>query len=154
MQYDYTSKRVYATLIDYTLLYALTIFYIVMAGTHTEDGTYSVTGLPALVPVLFWFVYIVIAEQYLGGTLGHQIFKLKVVSRDDRKITFGQTFVRRICDTVEISWCFGFIAWLLVKNTDHNQRLGDLVAKTMVIRQDDPSFEPKFDFEHSLIDNP
>lgn len=136
-------------MIDYTLLYALTVFYIVMAGTHTEEGTYTVSGLPTLVPVLFWFVYIIIAEQYMGGTLGHQLLKLKIISRDGGRVSFGQTFMRRICDTLEIAWCFGFIAWLLVKNSSHNQRLGDMLAKTMVTGQDDPSFEPKFDFERN-----
>jgi len=146
MQYSYTSKRVYATLIDYTLIFVLTVFYIIMAGTREEGGTYTVSGLPALIPVLFWFVYIVITEQYWGGTLGHQLFKLKIISRDGRNVTLGQTFVRRICDTVEISLCFGFIVWLLVKNTEHHQRLGDLLAKTVVVGENDPSLQPQFDF--------
>ena len=147
MQYNYTLRRIYATLVDYTLIFALDIFYIVMAGTHTDDGTYTVSGLPALIPVLFWFVYIVVAEHYLGGTLGHQLFKLKIVSRNGGNVTFGQTLKRRIFDAVEISWCFGLISWLIVKNSDQQQRLGDLIARTMVIGQDDPSMEPKFDFE-------
>ncbi|MHA4810127.1 RDD family protein [Flavitalea flava] len=147
MRYAYTSKRVGATLIDYTLFFALVIFYIVMVGTRDEEGVYRVTGIPALILFLFWFLYFVITEQYMDGTLGHQIFKLRVISRDGQPVTLGQTIIRRVCDALEISWCFGSIAFLLVKSTDQNQRLGDLLAKTRVIGKKDTAEEIKFEFE-------
>jgi hypothetical protein len=61
---------------------------------------------------------------------------------------FGQTFVRRICDALEIVWCFGLIAFLLVKNTQQNQRHGDLLAKTLVIGEKDVYPEKLFEFEN------
>jgi RDD family len=63
MNYPYTSKRVGATLIDYTLTFALTILYIVNFGEEDGPHHYTVSGLPALVPVAFWFVYFVITTQ-------------------------------------------------------------------------------------------
>ncbi|HMH24417.1 MAG TPA: RDD family protein, partial [Puia sp.] len=86
-------------------------------------------------------------------TMGHLIFKLKVVSLAGRKATFSQVFVRRICDVLEISWCFGLVAYLIARNTPNHQRLGDLVAKTMVV---DYAFMPDdvtFDFEEPLHEN-
>ncbi|HMH21205.1 MAG TPA: RDD family protein, partial [Puia sp.] len=62
------SRRVSATLIDYTLVFALTIFFIIMAGTKDEEGTYTISGWPVFIPMLFWFLYFVIAEYYLEGT--------------------------------------------------------------------------------------
>jgi uncharacterized RDD family membrane protein YckC len=147
MTSPYTSRRVGATLIDYTLIFALTFYYIFEFGTINENGGHEVSGLPALVPVAFWFVYFIITESYMDGTLGHHIFKLKVVPESGKKLTFGQVFLRRICDALEIAWCFGLIAYLLVRNSDHNQRLGDLVAKTRVIGKEDPFTEVVFDFE-------
>ncbi len=147
MEYPYTSKRIGATLIDYTLVYSLSFYYIFAAGTRNDRGAYEVDGLPAFVPVAFWFVYFIITERFMGGTLGHHIFKLKVVSMDGKDLTFGQVFLRRICDTLEISWCFGFIAFLLVRSSTYNQRLGDQVAKTRVVGKEDINPEVKFDFE-------
>lgn len=147
MEYPYTSKRIGATLIDYTLVYSLSFYYIFAAGTRNDSGGYEVNGLPALVPVAFWFVYFIITERFMDGTLGHHIFKLKIVSMDGKRLTFRQVFLRRICDALEISWCFGFIAFLLVRSSVYNQRLGDQVAKTRVISKDDPYPEVKFDFE-------
>jgi uncharacterized RDD family membrane protein YckC len=82
MNYPYTSKRIGATLIDYTLTFALTFLYIMTFGEENSPHNYTISGLPALVPVAFWFVYIVITERYMGGTLGHQLCKLKVVSHE------------------------------------------------------------------------
>jgi uncharacterized RDD family membrane protein YckC len=137
MNYPYTAKRVGATLADYTLTFGLTFVYIIYFGKNDGEAHYTIEGLPTLVPVLFWFVYFVFAEWYLGGTLGHQFLKLKVVSMDNKDLTFGQVAARRLCDALEITWCFGFIAFLLIRSTQHHQRLGDLVAKTRVIGRDD-----------------
>jgi uncharacterized RDD family membrane protein YckC len=149
MNYPYTSKRVGATLIDYTLTFALTFLYIMNFGEENSPHNYTISGLPALVPVAFWFLYFIITERYMGGTLGHQLCKLKVVSRDNHNLSLGQVTVRRLCDALEIAWCFGLIAWLLVRSTDNHQRLGDLVAKTMVIGRDDTQIAAEFDFEKS-----
>jgi uncharacterized RDD family membrane protein YckC len=149
MNYPYTSKRVGATLIDYTLTWALTILYIVNFGEEDSPQHYTINGLPALAPVAFWFIYFVITERYMGGTLGHQLLKLKVISRDNNSLSLGQVTIRRLCDALEIAWCFGLIAFLLVKSTDHHQRLGDLVAKTLVVGREDTQSAVDFDFEKS-----
>jgi uncharacterized RDD family membrane protein YckC len=146
----YVSKRVYATIIDYSIVWAFSIFYIVEAGHPNDNGGYTIDGWPALIPVLFWFLYIVIAEHYMGGTASHLIFKIKVVSLTNEKITLWRTFKRRIADVLEIAWCFGLIAYLLASNTTNNQRLGDVIAKTCVIGKDDLNQEVVFDFEKKL----
>ena len=143
----YIGRRAAATLVDYTLVWAFSIFYIFEFGTRNETGGYTVSGWPAMVPVLFWFVFIVIAEQYVGGTIGHQLCRIKVESLIKEKITLWRTFQRRIVDCLEIAWCFGLIAFLLARNTKNNQRLGDILAKTCVIGKDDVYEELKFDFE-------
>ena len=143
----YIGKRVYATLIDYAIVWAFYFFYIVEVGSPNQTGGYTVTGWPALVPMLFWFLFIVVCEHYMGGTAGHLIFKIKVVSITKERISFWRTFVRRITDILEIAWCFGLVAYLLARNTLNNQRLGDILAKTCVIGKDDPNQEVEFDFE-------
>ena len=87
----YIDKRIVATLIDYVIIFGMTIFYIFQVGTPNSEGDYAVSGLPALIPGIFWFIYIVLAEQYLGGTFGHLLLKLKGVSINGRKITLTQT---------------------------------------------------------------
>ena len=86
----------------------------------------------------------------MGGTMGHLICKIKVVSQTKERVTLWRTFKRRVMDALEIAWCFGLIAYLLAKNTQYNQRLGDILAKTCVIGKDDLFQEVQFDFEKNV----
>lgn len=142
---QFIGKRIAATLIDYTLVFTLSFAYIIYFGKEEEDGTRSVSGLPALVPIAFWFFYFVIAEAFLDGTLGHQLMKLEVVTISGRSPSFSQTLVRRIFDAVDITWCFGLLAFILVYKTDNNQRIGDILANTLVIGKNSHLPTPDFD---------
>jgi uncharacterized RDD family membrane protein YckC len=144
---SYIGKRVVATLLDYTAVWAFTFFYIWEAGEPNGQGGRTVSGWPVMIPILFWFLYIVVTERYFGGTLGHLLCKIKVISMTEEKITLWRTFKRRIADGLEIAWCFGLIAYLLAANTKNNQRLGDLLAKTSVVGKNDLEHQIKFDFE-------
>jgi uncharacterized RDD family membrane protein YckC len=149
MKYPYVGRRVWATVIDYMIIILLSASSIYLVGDRQDNGAYVVTGWLAMAPQALWFVYFVIAERYLGGTFGHQLFKLKVVTMDGSGLFFGQVLVRRLCDALEIFCCCGLIAYLLVKSTANNQRLGDLLAKTRVVGVKDsyPYTNVHFDFE-------
>lgn len=136
-------RRIAATIIDYSVIFLLTFFYISVFGSSDIDGGNSVSGIATLPPVIFWFLYLVLPEYYAGGTLGHQLLDLKVVPLHRKKLSLTQVFKRRISDGLEITWCFGLIAYLLVKNTPLNQRLGDLWAKTIVMDKDQQNNSPQ-----------
>jgi uncharacterized RDD family membrane protein YckC len=143
----YIGKRVAATLIDYFIVFGLTIAYIYHFGTPNDEGGYTVTGWLALVPMILWFLYFIITEAFLRGTLGHHMFNLKVVSIGNGNPSFGQICLRRISDALEIAWCFGLVAFILAKNTQHNQRLGDIWAKTLVTGKNENFSDNQFEFE-------
>ncbi len=98
---------------------------------------YELTGFPALLPFLFWIFLILGAENFLGATLGNLIVGLKPISINgtDDKITIGQSFKRHLLDIVDMS-LFGLIGFIAIKYTDKNQRLGDLWAKTIVVKKE------------------
>ena len=141
------SRRVGATIIDYTIVWIFVAFYTDIFGVPNDLGGKTVSGFSAMVPVLFWFIYIVLAERYLKGTLGHLIFKIKIESTTKESISLIRTFVRRIADILDITCTFGLLAFLLAKNTNQNQRLGDILAKTIVVRVNDSLHSPVFDFD-------
>ena len=138
----FIGKRIAATLIDYTLVFTLCFAYILYFGRENERGGKTISGLPALLPMAFWFFYFVITEAFLDGTVGHQLMKLEVVTISGRKPSFSQTLVRRIFDAIDITWCFGLLAFILVYNTDNSQRIGDILAKTIVIGKNSPLPNP------------
>lgn len=136
-------KRAFAVFIDYFIIYGFISFYIYLYGEPDPEGGYSVNGLPAFVPVLFWGVMTVGLEQIYGATLGNGFVGLKPVSiknntgqktleNYDPKLTFGQSFIRHLLDPIDMC-AFGLVGFLVIKNTDFNQRVGDLCAETIVV---------------------
>lgn len=139
-------KRIFAGLIDYTLLIGVTIVLFIYFGKKIENG-YQLNGFPALVNALIWFGYLIGFEVKFGGTLGNLMFDLQVLSIKDSKttsLTLWQSFKRHMFDILDL-WFFGFLGIILIKNTQYNQRLGDLLAKTIVIdTKDSEQFYKRF----------
>jgi uncharacterized RDD family membrane protein YckC len=146
-----TSKRTGATIIDYVIIFAFSFGFVMYFGEPNSEGGKTVSGIPALVPMIFWFAWLVVPETIWGTTLGHHLNGLKVVTFEGTKPNFGQALKRRICDALEIIWCFGFIAFVLVKNTQFNQRLGDIWSKTLVVDSKVNLERNQFDFEKSEV---
>jgi len=128
-----TGKRFVSTFIDYIIIGAFTFGFVYVFGKDNPEGGKIVTGTLALIPFVFWIMWLIVPETLWGTTLGHRINNLWIVSMDGSKPNIGQTIKRRFCDIIEIVWCFGIIAFILIRNTQYNQRLGDIWAKTLVI---------------------
>ncbi|SFA58951.1 Uncharacterized membrane protein YckC, RDD family [Pedobacter suwonensis] len=130
-------KRIYASILDYGLFGACFMVYLIFFGEYVEERAYTISGGGILPILLFWLLYFVIAEGVYGATLGHQSFNLKVVTLHGEKIGITQALKRRFFDPIDF-FCFGLVAFLLVRNSEKNQRVGDAYAKTLVIDTTDP----------------
>lgn len=130
--------RILAGLIDYALIYAFFLTYLFSFGTPDEEANYSIEGLPALVPVIFWFLMTIGVEIWLGATVGNTIAGLRAIPQNgrNRKLTFGESFKRHFCDVIDMSF-FGLVGIITIKNTAKRQRLGDLWGRTIVVRAKD-----------------
>ena len=127
-------NRILAGLIDYTIIYGFLFFMIFTFGELNNEGTYELNGAPVLIPMIFWLIMTVGLESGLGGTLGNSIVGLKAIpiSGENRKLTFGQSFKRHLLDPIDMFF-FGLVGIITINNTDRNQRVGDLWAKTIVV---------------------
>lgn len=128
------TKRFLAGLIDYTIIYAFFYAFISAFGEPNEEGGYSVTGFLALVPILFWFLFLVVLETFFGATLGNSIVGLqpKSLTKNNGELSLGQSIKRHVLDPIDM-FPFGLLGIMAIKNTDRNQRLGDIWAKTIVV---------------------
>ena len=125
-------QRVKAAVLDHLLLLALFFLVLFLIGKET-DGRYVVNGPLSLFPIVLWFVYFVIMEQLIQGSVGKLLFEIKIVSIDGRKLTFWQVILRRLADIVEIWWCCGQLAYVVASRSPLSQRLGDKWAKAVVV---------------------
>jgi uncharacterized RDD family membrane protein YckC len=129
----YLSKRITAFFIDYLIIFCFILLMLNFYGTSSSDGGESLKGLPALLVFCFWILMTIGIEQMLGATLGNYAMDLKPVSIDKLKpLTVSQSIKRHLLAPIDF-WFFGLIAFILIKNTKYNQRLGDIWAKTIVI---------------------
>ena len=131
------TKRIIAAVIDYSIILTVTFYMIFMFGTPSADNpeTYEITGWKTFIPILFWFTYTVIIEQFLGATLGNGIVGIKPIdiSGFNRKPDFFQSMKRHLLDPIDLFF-FGLVGIILITNSEKKQRLGDMWAKTIVIK--------------------
>ena len=125
-------NRLFATLIDYLVIGCFFIIYVYKFGEPNNEGGYTVHGLKALVPIGFWFVYLIVIEGIFSATVGHFFMGLKVVKTDNSGIDFVDSIKRHLIDIIDFM-PFGIPAMISIKNSTLNQRLGDMWAKTIVI---------------------
>lgn len=107
--------------------------YVMYFGEPNDEGGYSVSGIKGLPLLAFWFLYFPGMEATRGQTIGHMITGLKVVTLSGNSVSFGQAFKRRLLDAIDIFATFGLVAFITVKNSERNQRVGDIWAKTIVV---------------------
>ncbi len=124
--------RFYANAIDYTVYFIFFGIYTFTMGTE-ENGVYRVQGFPALTYIVFWVVYFPACESLTGQTLGKKAFDLYIVNLSGQAPSFGQAFIRRLLDVFEMS-TFGVMAILTINYSQKNQRVGDMMADTTVVR--------------------
>jgi uncharacterized RDD family membrane protein YckC len=140
LQYVGVGRRLVAVLID-TILYWIVFFIVAkLFGTTQVSGanvSASLSGAPALVVGILFFLYYIVLEAVLGATLGKLLLGIRVVTVDGSRIGWGASIIRNLLRIVDglpyiIPYLLGAI---LVWTAPQRQRLGDRVAKTVVVRR-------------------
>src|SRR6266487_2167680 len=132
-------KRIFAATVDIAIISVIYFFVVVMFGDKKEDASDTVkfvlSGLPALLLFIGIWGYFVIPEIISGQTLGKSLFDIKVVSVNGDDIDIKQSILRHLCDFIDFA-PFAFIVFIIVTgNNDKKQRVGDMLAKTIVIEE-------------------
>ena len=139
--------RIVAGLVDYIIIFAFCFFYVYSFGEPNDEGGYNVNRLPALVPIFFWGMMTIGFEQWFGATIGNLLVGLKPISIlknkyiliNENKLTFGQSFKRHLLDPIDMFF-FGLVGIVTIKNSDKNQRVGDIWAHTIVVKKTDVTY--------------
>ena len=73
-------------------------------------------------------------EGTRGQTIGKKMIKIKVVREDGKPIDMKQAFTRNVLRIVDGLFFIYLIGALLIWRSEKKQRLGDMVAKTVVVK--------------------
>lgn len=131
-------KRVLAGIMDYLFIGSFFYSYIYAFGEPNKDGGYSIYGILNFPPLIFWGIFTIGFEQWFGATLGNLTVGLRPFSINgiNKELTFGQSLKRHLLDFVDMFF-FGLVGIILIRNTEWNQRIGDIWAKTVVIKKEE-----------------
>src|SRR5262245_58828276 len=142
--YASLGDRVLAQLVDLLLAFGLFLVLGVLLGRRfgglTEQG-FDLTGLPALGLLaavgIAMTAYFILAEALFGRTLGKVVAEIEVRTVDDQPIGMRAAIKRNLMRAID---GFPFFPLYLVGAfsvllSGRRVRLGDLVAKTIVIRR-------------------
>ena len=129
-------ERIVARLIDlagFAVLYIVVL--ILMIASFRNSGTLGVV-LIIIFLVIFVFYDLVCELTMDGQTFGKKIMKIKVISLDGGQPTFGQYLMRWIFRVIDFGFIFGWglVALVCVAISKNHQRIGDMLAKTTLIK--------------------
>jgi uncharacterized RDD family membrane protein YckC len=132
----------------------LYIIFINIGNVFNLSGMASASKwmlvLLIIVGFIIWTSYFIIFEwRWNGQTPGKRWLKLRVIREDGRPITFWEAAVRNLLRIFDIMpFPFYSIGLICVFISPRDQRVGDLVAGTVVVREREaeaPTFHQVFD---------
>ena len=126
--------RFIAVFIDAILLGIVGYAMAIPFGAATSTG-FNLTGAPALLFFLVALAYYVVLETTKGATLGKMAMGLRVVRLDNGgPIDWKASIIRNILRIVD-GLFFYLVGAICVWVSKNRQRLGDMAAKTVVVRK-------------------
>jgi uncharacterized RDD family membrane protein YckC len=131
-------SRFAAQLLDLAVLAGgLIALAVASTGVSAVLGT-STAGTLAFVVVgflSFWAYWILLEALWSGRTLGKHAMRLRVIDARGGPASPGQAVIRNLLRIVDfLPWAYG-LGTAVMFSTARSQRLGDLAAGTVVIRE-------------------
>lgn len=130
MEYQGIGIRFVSLVIDSLIISAIFGALSVILGLGMmRHGTWSV----GILSFAFYIAYYTYLEGTRGQTIGKMITKIKVVREDGAPIDMDQAFKRNILRVIDGLFVY-LVGAILIWRSDKQQRLGDTVAKTIVVK--------------------
>lgn len=135
---DTLGERIIAYIIDSIIAGviggALAFIGLILGGLI---GSSVSEGLGAIITFLFFILAFVGAAGYKiyfeangGQPFGKQMMDIRVVMEDGSECTWGASIIRNLLLGIE----GGLIGLIVILVTDDNQRIGDLIGSTVVVK--------------------
>jgi uncharacterized RDD family membrane protein YckC len=129
-------SRCFAFLIDICILSALTTAFQMLTAFvrawHEDMGA----GLLFVFYLAAWILYGVLCEYlWFGQTIGKWILGIRVMDATGLRLQLHQIMIRNLIRTVDLLPLIGLTGAVTMLCTPRLQRLGDLAAGTVVVRQ-------------------
>jgi uncharacterized RDD family membrane protein YckC len=126
------AKLVDVTVVVVTVLVGLALPVFLLAREQQWPFLVGFGMLAVILAVTFGFgLYTIVAEYWLGFTVGKRVLGLRVVRESGAPIGLGQSLVRQLPMFLQIYW----IDVLFALFTDKRQRAFELLSKSRVVTE-------------------
>ena len=124
-------ERFLARLIDFALFIPLLLVLMVIAATLSQAG---IIIFSCVLLGVFTFYDLVCEVFFNGQSVGKRVMKIKVISLDGSRPSFGQYLLRWLFRIVDFSLTGQLCGLISAAVTEKCQRVGDIVAGTALVR--------------------
>jgi len=135
IDYEGVGRRAVAATIDgivFSIVYFVVSFVIFLLAGRTKAPGFEVIYVAIGLSSLLAFGYFVVLEATTGATLGKMALGMRVVKEDGSPCDWKASLIRNLLRVID--GLFGYLLGaILIWTSDKTQRLGDRVAKTVVI---------------------
>jgi uncharacterized RDD family membrane protein YckC len=135
-------SRFLALVIDWTIQGVVFVVLLVIAG-NAGFGWVGTTIVLLLVFLVIWGYPVALETLWRGRTVGKFALGLRVVTKEGGQIGFRHAAIRAALGLVDFALSSGAVAVICVLVTSDNQRLGDMAAGTLVLRERTGLRQPK-----------
>ncbi len=128
--------RALAAFGDFVILALFGIGYGLAFGKSAAEGYgFTVDGTPAAIMYVIFFAYFIVSEALWSGTPAKRLLDMRVVREaDGTDIGWGESVIRNILRVVDIFPVLYLVGFFFAVSSPKTQRLGDRIARTVVIR--------------------
>jgi uncharacterized RDD family membrane protein YckC len=134
-------SRILAYLVDMVVVVVgilVGLFAVALIGQASDAVVPDWVALTIVLVLLpaWWLGYFIAFETlWRGRTLGKAALGLRVVTKEGAPVRFRHAAIRGLLGLVDFLLFGGFIAVVTILFSRDNQRLGDMVAGTLVLRE-------------------
>jgi uncharacterized RDD family membrane protein YckC len=140
-------QRILAVLFDtlfLTIFYYLIFWFISFIHFDKQLSAWSFIA----VLTLPYFLYYPLLQYWMNGqTIGKLLMHIRIVKTDNSHPKLGDLLIRWVMRLFEINLIPG-LGLIILLFSDKNQRLGDIVAKTIVVQD-----TPKINLNHTIFED-
>lgn len=127
-------SRMIAWLIDTLIQLAIAVPIVIGIGAGNLSGSVELVVLSLILFVLFWGYYPIFELSWQGQTPGKRAQRLRVIRSDGQPAGGAAITVRNLIRILDV-FLLPFLAVISMIVTARAQRLGDLAAGTLVVRE-------------------
>jgi len=128
VRYASVATRGFAWAIDIVVSFLLAIVILAISSVFNN-------ALGVILFIIVFFGYYICSEAIWGRTFGKRLVRIRVVDMDGKPISPAAATVRNILKLFGLySLVFILVGVILIADSRYDQRLGDRLANTLVIK--------------------